>query len=213
MTAKQFASLGRSILPQLPPFAIKGRLMVLLPMEHFLRGINFEPSAFDKTSFSVTSFIMPLFVPSAHLTLNFADRVRRSEGGGGWDANMALLVEQLGDAIRKQAVPRLSSIQSPLDLVNLARETHSQNPHTLRATAFALALDGKSQQAIAVIDDLIQSLDKMSAWQVEIGEMANNLKVMLMKNPEKARQQLLKWEDETIINLKLGDVRDQTPTR
>ncbi len=88
MTAKQFVALGKDLLQQLPIFAIKGKIMVLLPMEHFLRGISFDPSAFNRTSFSATAFIMPLFVPSPHLTLNFANRVRKREGGDRWDANM-----------------------------------------------------------------------------------------------------------------------------
>jgi len=177
--------------------------MVLLPMEHFLRGISFDSSAFNKTSFSATAFIMPLFVPTPHLTLNFANRVRKREGGDRWDANMPLLIEELGEAIKKQAVPYLSSIQSLADFVTMAKQTSLKNPHTLRAIAFALALESESQEAINVIDDLISGLDTKSTWQVELGGIADNLKAELIENPAKAKQQLLDWEAETIRNFKL----------
>jgi hypothetical protein len=85
----------------------------------------------------------------------------------------------------------------------MAKQTSLKNPHTLRAIAFALALEGKSQEAIKVIDDLMSGLDRKSTWQVELGGMADNLKAKLIENPAKAKQQLLDWEAETIRNFKL----------
>ena len=172
-------------------------------MEHFLRGINFAPSAFNKTSFSATAFITPLFVPSPHLTLNFAHRVRKREGGDRWDASMPLLIEELADAIKRQALPYLSPVQSLADFVKVANQSSSPNPHALRAIAFAMVLDGRNQEAINVIDDLIRGLDTKSVWQVELGEMVSSLKDKLIENPMEARQQLLTWETESIRNLKL----------
>ena len=88
MTTKEFVSLEKRLLPELPGFAIKGPLMLIRPVECMLRGISFEGSSFDKTSFYVTMFVMPLCVPTNHLYLNFGSRVRRAEGGDRWSIGM-----------------------------------------------------------------------------------------------------------------------------
>jgi hypothetical protein len=51
LTTREFVSLEKSLLPELPGFAIKGPLMFIPPAERLLRGISFEGSSFDKTSF------------------------------------------------------------------------------------------------------------------------------------------------------------------
>ena len=70
MTTKEFIALEKSLLPDLPDFAVKGPLMFIPPAERLLRGISFEGSSFDKTSFYVTVFVMPLCIPTKHLYFN-----------------------------------------------------------------------------------------------------------------------------------------------
>jgi hypothetical protein len=129
VTTREFVSLEKSLLPEFPGFVIKGPLMFIPPAESLLRGISFEGSSFDKTSFYVTVFIMPLCVPMRFLYFNFGSRVRLRGGGDRWNAGMPNLVTELSHALKLQAVPFLSRVESLLHFVDVARE-FSGNPHT-----------------------------------------------------------------------------------
>ena len=115
MTTKEFVSLEKSLLPEFPGFAIKGPLMFIPPAERLLRGISFEGSSFDKTSFSVSMFVMPLCVPTKHLYLNFGNRVRHKGGGDRWNMEMPNLVTELG-----------SRVETPSDTAFVARRFPSR---------------------------------------------------------------------------------------
>lgn len=205
MITKAFISLENSLLPALPGFGVKGRLMVLSPLNHLLRGINFEGSSFNKTSFYATMFVMPLCVPTKSLYFNFGRRIRRKENGDRWSTEMLNLVEELIDALTLQAVPFLSPVESLHDFVKLAKTFSIENPHTSKAIAFALARAGEDKQAISVIDQLLHRLDMKVPWQVEIGDMARDLMSKLIKDPAEAYKQLKMWEAETISNLGLDN--------
>src|SRR5207249_2828862 len=75
MTTKEFIALAKSLMLDLPGFTFKGRLMFIKPVKQVLRGICFEPSAFDKRAFYVNVFALPLCVPTRHLYFNFGKRV------------------------------------------------------------------------------------------------------------------------------------------
>jgi hypothetical protein len=100
MTTKEFVALGKSLLPKLPGFAVKGSLMFIPPVECVLRGIHFDGSSFDKRSFSVTTFALPLCVPTNHLYLNFGTRVRHKGGGDRWSMRTPDLREELATALK-----------------------------------------------------------------------------------------------------------------
>jgi hypothetical protein len=207
MTTNKFVSLEKQLLPDLSGFAIKGRLMFMPPVESVLRGIHFEGSAFDKTSFSVTVFVMPLCVPTEYLYFNFGKRLRHGAKGALWQIGEPDMLVELTSAVKLQAVPFLSRVESLLDFVEVARSFSSGNPHTPRAIAFALARAGQSGPAAVVLDKLLNRLDMSVAWQRQIAEQATNLKAKLVASPAEARQQLESWEAETVRNLGLDDVR------
>lgn len=202
MTTKEFVSLEKSLLPEFPGFAIKGPLMFIPPAERLLRGISFEGSSFDKTSFSVSMFVMPLCVPTNHLYLNFGNRVRHKGGGDRWNMEMPNLVTELGTALKLQAIPFLSRVDSLLGFVEVAK-SFSGKPHTPKAIAFALARAGQNSQAVEVLDQLLSQLDLNVAWQREIADQAKALRAKLVANPVEAQQQLEAWEAETVHNLGL----------
>ena len=76
MTKKEFLTLQESLLPELPGFIARGDIMYVAPATSLLRGINFDSSGFSKEKFYVSSFVMPLCVPSQYLALTFGDRLR-----------------------------------------------------------------------------------------------------------------------------------------
>lgn len=207
MTTAEFVALEKSLLSILPGFAIKKDLMFVSPLEGLLRGISFEGSSFDKTSFYANFFMMPLCVPTNHLYFNFGDRVRNRSGGDRWSKEMPGLLEELSAALKTQASPVLSHTRSLLDFAKYARSCYSTNPHTPKAVGLALARAGHIDEAIEVIDGLLSQLDLSVAWQQEIAELCRTLKEKVVAGPEPAQQQLEAWETETLRNLGLEDFR------
>jgi hypothetical protein len=112
-------------------------------------------------------------------------------------------VKELSSALKTQAMPFLSSVQSLPDFVELARSRPPGNPQSLRATAFALVRVGQTAQAVCALDDLLNQVDLKVAWQVEIADQARDLRAKLVASPSKAQRQLEVWESETVHNLKL----------
>jgi hypothetical protein len=66
---------------------------------------------------------MPFFVPSEHLTLNFADRVRHSGNGDRWNLDMPNLHFELSNALKQKAVPFPSSMESLHHFIGMAQQT------------------------------------------------------------------------------------------
>ena len=80
MRTKDFVMLEKRFLHNLPNFIIKGPLLFIAPIEHTLKGFHFDGSNFDKKSFYVNVFFMPLYKPSQHIYLTFGRRL--GDGGG-----------------------------------------------------------------------------------------------------------------------------------
>ncbi len=207
MTTKEFVSLEKSLLPELPGFAVKGPLMFIPSAEGLLRGISFEGSSFDKTSFYVTVFVMPLCAPTKHLYFNFGNRIRHKEGADRWHMEMPNLVTELSSALKLQAMPFLSRVGSLLDFVGVAKSFSASNLNTPKAIAFALARAGQTSQAVEVLDQLLSQLDLNVAWQREIADQAKALRGKLVTNPIETEQQLEAWEVETVHNLGLDNLK------
>jgi hypothetical protein len=203
MTTKEFLTLEKNLLPHLPGFALSGRLMFLAPVKNTLRGISFEGSDFDKKSFYVNVFVLPLCVPTKHLYFNFGNRVRHGGGGDRWNTNMPNLIEELGTSLKREALSFLYPIESLKSFAEVAKSFSFKNPHTPQAVAYALIRVGDFQNARSALAQLLQQLDLKVEWQREMTERAETLKGMLDLNPTDAQRQLETWEVETIKNLGL----------
>jgi hypothetical protein len=202
MTKKEFAKIGKALLPELPGFAVKGHLLLIPPVRQVLRGICFEPSGFDKKAFYVNVFILPLCVPTQHLYFNFGNRV-----GIGWSSDAPNVFSELSLALKREALPFLSRVEDLHDFIELAKSFSLQNPHTPEAIAYALARAGDVDKAVAELDTLLAMLDVKVPWQFEMAERANALKAQLLNDAPGAQKQLEAWEVESVRNLGLEKFR------
>ena len=208
MTTKEFISLEKSLLQDLEGFSIKGSLMFRSPVGRILQGVSFEGSSFDKTSFYVNVFAMPLCVPADHLFLNFGSRVRHVGGGDRWCITKPGVVAELTAMLKRNAIPFFSKTESLLDFAEVAK-SFSGNPHTTKAIAFTLARAGKTSQAIELLSQLPNQVDFSIPWQREIGDLCMLLEAKLRQNPTDAQQQLAAWEVDTTRALGLELYRDR----
>jgi hypothetical protein len=207
MRTKEFIKIEEQLLPELPGFAIKGRLMLIAPLGEVLRGILFQPSAFSKKAFHVNMFMMPLCVSAKYLHLTIGKGVRHQNGPDGWHADEADLLDEMAAALRIQAVPFLSRGKSLVGFVEEARSFESGNPHIPKAIGFALARAGDTGAAIEVLDQLIKQLDPNVTWQNEMAKEVGVLRAMLIASPGEAQLQLAASESETVQNLGLEAFR------
>jgi pentatricopeptide repeat protein len=206
MKKQEIIKLGKQLLQQLADFQLAGKMLLMPPIRPVLRGIVFDYSAFNKTSFTVTAFVLPLCVPTTHLYLNFGNRIRNTGGNDRWDVAEHDLPTRLGSALKVQAVPFLSSVSSLLDFVGLARTFSQSNPNTLRAIAYSLARDGRIDESLEMLDQMLSELDENVSWQVELAAESTKLREMLKARPMEALRQLQAWECQTENNLGLAEI-------
>lgn len=187
----------------LPESFVQGPLLVVGSLRHLLRGVSFEPSGFNKTSFSATAFVLPLFVPTKHLHFTFGNRLRTARGGSRWDVSDEDIDSDLAAEFHSQVEPFLLGIVRPEDFLAFARSFAMWNPHVENAIAFTLARVGRDDEALAAVDHLRDRLDLAVGWQANIAVAAEELKRELLKSGNAARRLLDRWEDETLSNLGL----------
>lgn len=62
MKVKELEKIGKQLLPALPEFAAKKKLLFIQPISHTLRAICFARSI-DPRGFYAQMFVQPLFIP------------------------------------------------------------------------------------------------------------------------------------------------------
>ena len=73
----------------------------------------------------------------------------------------------------------------------------------MQAISYSLALDGQIFDAVRMLDEFEVMLDSTIAWQKEMKERCRFLRELLGKDPACAESQLLNWERDSIVNLKI----------
>jgi predicted RNA-binding Zn ribbon-like protein len=170
-----------------------------------LRGIYFARSISPR-DFYTHVFVLPLCVPTPVIGFNFGWRV----GGGShfWNADAPNITAELGAALKREALPFLSRIQSPRDVAEAGMSLRkSADRHVQEAIAYTLARAGDVDKAIAELDALLAMLDVVVPWQLEMAERANLLKSQLLSEAPSAQKQLEAWEAETTKSLRLEKFR------
>lgn len=207
MTIKDFVALEKRLIPSLPQFIIKGPLMFIAPLGHTLRGFYFEGSDFDKTSFYVNVFFLPLCVPAEQVSLNFGDRLR-IEGSDRWSVSDPDFETTLGTEMQN-AARSLTALRTPEDVVETlkSRVRYSSDPYIYEAIAYMLARQGKREAALDALDGLVKMLDPSIQWELNMASRAHCLKTKLVESPGQAKKQLDAWESETVRNLGLEACR------
>jgi hypothetical protein len=205
MKTTEIAAIGKHLLSELPGFAVKGQLLLMRPLGHTLRGIFFDRSV-NPRGFYVQVFIQPLFVPAEHFSFNVGWRL----GGGAytWDADAAGVISELVAEVKREALPFLSSVQSPRDVASAAASLlKSGDVYVQQAIAYAFARAGDVQHAVTALAQLERMLDakEQYPWQTEMERKAKTLKLELRENSAVVLRQLESWEAETIKELALKE--------
>jgi hypothetical protein len=144
MKKKQFESVCKGIVPELPGFVCKGWLLYRHPTNHLLRGFCCNASGFDPTKFTVVVFVLPLYVPTNHVYFLFGGRLKDDRGcDQWWDVSEPNLSEDLLSRIKSQGLPFLCQMDSPTKLADQAHGLPAtQECYKLEVVAYSLAMAG-----------------------------------------------------------------------
>jgi hypothetical protein len=200
-----FIKIGKQFLDLLPNYTINGDLIFTLTEHRVLRGFCFEGSAFNKETFFVNFFIMPLALPTQTLYFNCGNRLRDCQGADAWSTNQKDLIEELRNAVKNQAIPWFSTFDSPRETIFFIKKwvSESKNFRTWETGAALLASYADIEGALAFIDRCLEVCDLSILWHRDIAEQLKELKKACLDNPLALETLLDYWTKETLITLKL----------
>ena len=204
MNLAQARSLSKILLPQMPGYTHKGRMLYASPLNHVLRGFYFEESGFDPSAFYVWAFFLPLYVPTAHVSFSFGKRL----GDGSderWNLHDPELRDELLVRIQRDGLPFLNEVDGPFQVPTAIQRLGTESdPYGLEAIAYSLAMADDFPAAQRALNRLANVLNKGVPWQAEICDRATLLGQKLIGgDPQRAKQQLEDWEQTTRKNLGL----------
>lgn len=196
MKKKQFESIGKQLLPQLPGFVSKGWLLYHEPVGHVLRGFCCDESGFDKAQFTVWAFCLPLYIPTTHVYFRFGARLKDDRGCDiWWNANDPELASNLFACIESQGLPFLSGIDNPRSLIEFSeRDPNIQEPGKSETIAYSAIIVGDYELARSAFGRLTDAVDVNIPWQVEILDRAKQLREALDTGANQAKRLLEQWE-------------------
>jgi hypothetical protein len=186
----------------LPAFTLIKDMFLAPIHEGILRGVLFESSNSLKTRFYINIFAFPLCYPESHVYLNFGFRLKNAQSEI-WDTRYPNTWRDFEMALHAQIIPYLEKLSSAEMFAKAAEKYPQENPHTLKAVAFAFARAEKWEVSKRTLNLLLERLDRSVPWQREIANKSEILADLIRRTPEKARKQLLIWEAESIANLGL----------
>lgn len=182
MRAKDIAKVVESLKPLLPGFKTKGA-MIYKEKDDVLQAICIEDSGLDKQSFYVWVFFLPLYIPLKQLVFTFGKRLSH---GKRW-ASDAEAIDELSEAIKREALPYLHSIDTSDRLSQVIAEIDrgpNKNLNLSQAYAYSLAKEGQREPAIVALKEIISRVNQSPnshPWTLRIREhcesMLENLEV------------------------------------
>ena len=109
-TVAQVKQAARPLLERNSDLTLVGRMIVVKPVRHILRGVYMARSI-DATTFTPTWFVVFMFEYKAHPTFNWGGRLY-NQAHGPWDIRNPATPQVMCDEIESEALPLLRPIQT-----------------------------------------------------------------------------------------------------
>jgi hypothetical protein len=119
-TVVQVKQAVRPLLERNADLALVGRLIVIKPVHHLLRGVYFARSL-DHNSFTPTWLVVPMFRYGAQVIFNWGRRLYKPSHGP-WDNRNPTTAQVMCEEIEREALPLVRSIQTIDDFADFASE-------------------------------------------------------------------------------------------
>lgn len=213
MKSQRLEALVRGrLLQDLPGFAAKRKLVFRTPVGPVLGGFCFDDSSFNADLAYVWVFVLPLYVPTKHLTLTFGHRLENKQGLFRTSQSWTLAepvdereVEALRSAMVKQGLPFLNQLESPQKLIeNLRAATKLRSSIFVeQAIAFSLARMGAVDLAKRKLKSVSEAVKPTDSWQ-HVKDSSDQLSEAIDRGDHQG--QLDEWTDDVIKNLRLEKI-------
>jgi hypothetical protein len=212
MNFREKVELLKAIQPSMPGFGAKGALLVNRKIGSLLKGI-FVDSSRDPKRFYVQVFVQPLYVPANTLVFNLGWRL----GGRAWVKDAQSVSDDIAAAVRVEALPFLSAIETPLDLAMSVIRTpylaatspqgqassRANDPVCMRMRLYSLIYAGKLYDAAVEFDKLKRALTLQFEWENIMLEEASSILQLSTRHPDQALAKFKQWTLETARSLRL----------
>src|SRR5919197_255294 len=109
-TAAQIKQAVRPLLERGPDLALVGRLVLIKPVQHLLRGVYFARSL-DHNAFVPTWLVVPMFRYRTRVIFNWGDRLYKPSHGP-WDIKNPATPQVMCEEIEHRALPLVRSVQT-----------------------------------------------------------------------------------------------------
>ena len=212
MDGRTWTRLARAhLLPALPGWAVRGRLMFRTPIEMLLVGLSCEPSAFSKEPFTVHAFVQPLYVPADHVAFSLGGRLGRLGGKGDkwWHFSLERereIMDEVREYIQREALPFLAEVDTPQTVAEYlsSRQLTRGGLPLSEHEAYSWLLAGNRSRASAVLAAVGRTVTLGSPeWVERATERAALVRERLMSDPGAARSLLHDWRNQTMQALRL----------
>ena len=216
-TISQVKRAVQPLLQRNPDLALVGRLVVIKPVHHILRGVYIDRSL-DANLFVPTWFVMPMFKPKDSISFAWGDRMYRPTAGR-WDVTDPQASPLMCEEIERVALPLLRKVQSIDDLVRFTSKKRFKDYY------LDLDLHKDKKIYVDVARGDLESASKLCAFLAEFarttevgweredyGKIAKTLGPLLAANDRTGLAQVLRdCEAYSTKKLKLEKLWEPTP--
>jgi hypothetical protein len=191
----------KPLLKQRSDLVLIGRLLIIRPVRHLLRGVFFDRTS-DKYKFRVSRYIRPLFPVDEGCSYN-RDIHRVS-----WQVWQPHFKELLSDALAEDIFEEVAQIRSladfgrKLDLYYLEGQTRFQYTRVA-----ALTLGGEREEAAGLVD----RVERCCPTEQHRRHWANGQRSFLQRKTEDLCAEFRQRETEAAKAMALGDLWEPTP--
>ncbi len=161
-TVAQVKQAVQPLLQRNPDLALIGRLVVIKPVHHILRGVYIDRSL-DPKLFVPTWSIIFIAEPRDQIGFHWGSRVFRP--GSVWDISEPKLPEEMCEAIEREALPSMRSIKTIDDFVTFTSEERFPDTYLDLYPASRIFVDVArgDLEAASTICDYMRS-DRAKKW-------------------------------------------------
>ena len=194
------------LLPSLPNFCVRGKLLYEVPVGNILRAFLFDSSGFSAEAFHPEVFVQLLYIPSEHLTLSTGKRFL-----GNWKfepEQESRLAQKLLTQISEIGLPFLRARSTLEGIIHETKRNPAleKNPHVRQELAYSLLLLGRNEEALDELDKILGMLNRdpdSPPWEGVLFAEIASLRERLDRNPREAVEMLNAWTEQTRSKLKL----------
>ena len=211
-TVAQVRQAVQPLLQRNPDLALVGRLVVLKPVQHFIRGIYIDRSL-DPLLFVPTWSILSLFETRLDIGFLWGGRVY-----GVWDITEPDVNARMCEAIEQEALPSMRSIKTIDDFVKFTSKERFPDTHLDLYPASKIFVDvarGDLEAASAIC--AYMATDRAKRWylpnmQDKYDLVTKELCPLIAADDRRGLARLLHgYEAQSVKNLKLEKFWEPTP--